>query len=184
MLLCVGNIAYWARTIHPKEENLLVNHTFQKQSELSQYDIVTVQGKLKLSVPTQKATRKGLYKDVELDYSTNWQVEHWRSIENAYLKSPFFLYYGYKLERIYKTRYKTLLEFNLAVFEVLYTCIYKDEPPKINNKTTVYFSNTTPLENPAYPQVFDTTLDFQKNASILDLLFNLGPETQDYLASL
>jgi hypothetical protein len=36
----------------------------------------------------------------------------------------------------------------------------------------------------SYPQVFDDRWDFESNLSIIDVLFNLGPETIDYLLSI
>jgi hypothetical protein len=159
----------------------MVNHTFQKQSTLSQFEIVNTNGRQKLSIPTIKATRKGFYNSVEIDYSTNWQVEHWRSIENAYLKSPFYLYYGYKIEGVFKNEYKSLLDFNLAVFKCIKDCIKQKSALHIDEETSLYFEELKESNNSVYPQVFDTKLPFEENLTILDLLFNLGPETLDYL---
>ena len=159
----------------------MVNHTFQKQSSLSQFEIVNTNGRQKLSIPTIKATRKGFYKDVHIDYSTKWQVEHWRSIENAYLKSPFFLYYGYKIEEAFKTHYTSLLEYNLALIKTILKCIKLDNELVTDTETPIYFEETPISTSEKYPQVFDSKLAFEENLCILDLLFNLGPETLDYL---
>ena len=93
-LHCVGNISYWKEFIKTQNSVLYIHHTFQKQTSLSQFEIVTAQGLLKLSVPTVKTTRKGAYTDVQISNESNWQIEHWRSIENAYQKSPFFIFYN------------------------------------------------------------------------------------------
>ncbi len=184
ILRCFGNIAYWSYLVKKESVVLELNHTFQKQSDLSQYDIVTAQGILKLSVPTQKNTRKGLYEQVHIDYNSAWQVEHWRSIENAYRKSPFFLYYGYKIERVFMKKHLTLLEFNLAIFEALHQCIKTTSTWEIDNTAQIYYTKIEALKSPVYPQVFDAQIPFQENVCILDLLFNLGPETKDYLLSM
>jgi hypothetical protein len=180
-LLCIGNIAYWSTLVTKAEIVLEIQHTFQKQSELSQYDITTANGRLKLSIPTQKSTRKGAYSDVRLDYSTNWQTEHWRSIENAYLKSPFYLYYGYNIEKVYKHKHETLVELNTALLTTLLSCIKLNQPVTINQSNAVYYSPSKAVHNKKYPQVYDTKIKFEENLSILDVLFNLGPETGDYL---
>ena len=181
---CIGNIAYWHGVVSNTDHKHYVHHTFQKQSELSQYEILTANGRLKLSVPTQKSTRKGPYSDVLIDYNTNWQTEHWRSIENAYLKSPFFLYYGYKIETIYKTHYDTLLQFNKALFATVADCLKLKTTFLTDHTTPSMYVPTPPRVCTAYPQVFDDRVAFQQNLSVLDLIFNLGPEASDYLVSL
>lgn len=184
ILSSIGSIAYWSELTQSHEPTVHLNHTFQKQSELSQYDIVTAQGKLKLSIPTQKSTRKGAYENVRIDYNSAWQVEHWRSIQNSYRKSPFFLYYGYKIEDVYMKKYTSLVDFNLDLLVVIHSCLKLQHELKINKVDAIYYTDTEAIKNPAYPQVFDDNLPFQENVSILDLIFNLGPEAKYYLASL
>lgn len=182
----IGNISYWAEVLQTDEQvSLCTHHTFQKQSSLSQCEIMTTSGRLKLSIPTIKNTRKGWYKDVQIDHSTKWQIEHWRSIESAYLKSPFFLYYGYKIEPIFLSENKYLLDYNILLSEILCTCLKVDKI-NLNDKNTYTFQKQTRLikSDHTYPQVFDTRLPFESNLSLLDVLFNLGPETKDYLLSL
>ncbi len=181
ILHCIGNISHWSALLRRPEIVLQINHTYQKQSELSQYEIATASGRLKLSIPTQKSTRKGAYSEVKIDYSTNWQVEHWRSIRNAYHKSPFYLFYGYKIEEVYMQKYDTLLALNEALFRTLLSCIKCPEKSVINTSDAVYYETSTHIHNSVYPQVFDAKIKFEENLSILDVLFNLGPETQDYL---
>lgn len=183
ILPCIGNIAYWCTLSKMDSPTLHLCHTFQKQSELSQYEIVTAQGRLKMSIPTQKSTRRGPYENVLIDYNAPWQVEHWRSINNSYRKSPFYIYYGYKIEEVYRSKYESLLDLNLALMHVIVHCLKLEIIPEINAKTDVYFSQTLAADNPVYPQVFDDKIAFEKNVSILDLIFNLGPEAKDYLES-
>ena len=180
-LHCIGNISYWHSIIQMDTNNIYINHTFQKQTYLSQFEIMTSNGRLKLSIPTQKSTRKGMYNEVLIDYSNNWQIEMWRSIQNAYSKSPFFLYYGYKLEEVILKKHTKLMDLNWALFQVLCQCIHK--PLKVElEKDEIVMYNELELENLAtYPQVFDDRWEFESNLSIIDVLFNLGPETIDYL---
>lgn len=180
-LHCIGNISYWHAIIQSESNYIHINHTFQKQSYLSQFEIMTSNGKLKLSIPTQKSTRKGMYSEVLIDYSNNWQTELWRSIQNAYSKSPFFLYYGYKLEEVILKRHLKLIDLNWELLKVLGSCIHKPLDIELE-KEEITKHQETRIENLAnYPQVFDDRLDFESNLSIIDVLFNLGPETIDYL---
>lgn len=184
-LHCIGNISYWNKLIQGDDIIFHLHHTFQKQSSLSQYEIVTANGRLKLSIPTLKKTRKGAYGGVEIDNSTNWQVEHWRGIENAYKKSPFFLYYDYKIAAIYTSKYTLLIDFNKALFEALAACIKETSPIVYDTDNAVYFVESERVNNmTSYPQVFDHKHPFIQDVSLLDLLFNIGPETKDFLAQI
>lgn len=180
-LHCIGNISYWQSIIQMDTNDIYINHTFQKQTYLSQFEIMTSNGRLKLSIPTQKSTRKRMYNEVLIDYSNNWQIEMWRSIQNAYSKSPFFLYYGYKLEEVILEKHTKLIDLNWALFQVLCQCIHKPLNVELEEDENVMY-NEIELENlAAYPQVFDDRWEFESNLSIIDVLFNLGPETIDYL---
>jgi hypothetical protein len=180
-LECIGNCIFWIKVLYGDNKTLYLNHTFQKQTALSQFEIATAQGLQKLSIPTVKATRKGLYNRVEISYDSNWQVEHWRTIENAYQKSPFFIFYNYKIEPVFKTKYTYLYEFNLALLKVVMECMKLNKAVEIDFNTPVYYAESSPLKAPNYPQVFDDKLPFLSDLSVLDLLFNLGPEASDYL---
>lgn len=180
-LHCIGNISYWHAIIQSESNYIHINHTFQKQSYLSQFEIMTSNGKLKLSIPTQKSTRKGMYSEVLIDYSNNWQTELWRSIQNAYSKSPFFLYYGYKLEEVILKRHLKLIDLNWELFKVLGSCIYKPLDIELEKEEITKYQETKIGNLANYPQVFDDRLDFESNLGIIDVLFNLGPETIDYL---
>lgn len=180
-LHCIGNISYWHAIIRSESNCIHINHTFQKQSYLSQFEIMTSNGKLKLSIPTQKSTRKGMYSEVLIDYSNNWQTELWRSIQNAYSKSPFFLYYGYKLEEVILKRHLKLVDLNWELFKVLGSCIHKPLDIELEKEEITKYQETRIGNLANYPQVFDDRLDFESNLGIIDVLFNLGPETIDYL---
>ena len=180
-LHCIGNISYWHSIIQMDTNYIHINHTFQKQTYLSQFEIMTSNGRLKLSIPTQKSTRKGMYNEVLIDYSNNWQIEMWRSIQNAYSKSPFFLYYGYKFEEVLLKKHTKLVDLNWALFQVLCQCIRKPLNLELEKEEIVMYNELESEKLATYPQVFDDRLKFESNLSIIDVLFNLGPETIDYL---
>tara|TARA_Y100000385_G_scaffold193741_1_gene200427 strand:- start:743 stop:1309 length:567 start_codon:yes stop_codon:yes gene_type:complete len=180
-LHCVGNISYWHSILQQEYDFVHTNHTFQKQSYLSQFEIMTSNGRLKLSIPTQKPSRKGMFNKVLIDYSNNWQIEMWRSIQNAYSKSPFFLYYGYKIKEVILKKNITLMDFNWQMFNVVSKCIHLPYDLKLDQEEVAIYNQNDYKDLPSYPQVFDDRWDFEPNLSIIDLLFNLGPETIDYL---
>lgn len=182
-LHCLGNISNWSVIVSQEIDHLKVNHTFLKQSSLSQYEIMTTNGILKMSIPTIKKTRNGLYENIQIDYNSNWRTEQWRGIENAYVKSPFFLYYGYKIESVFKEEYTSLLELNFALHRCICKCI-KVDSRQIDKETNIHFHKEAKNSVKPYPQVYDAKREFESDLSILDLLFNLGPETHDYLLRL
>ena len=180
-LVCFGHIGYW-KLLEESENKLVLKtyHTFQKQCSLSQYHLVTDKGLSKLFIPTLKHTRRRWYKDVEISYAEPWQRNHWSAIENAYRKAPFFIYYDYKIKPLFEKEITSLLEFNFRVLETFLECLKLELSITQDGKSCNYHELIC-TELVPYPQVFDNQLGFISGASILDLLFNLGPETVDYL---
>ncbi|MFT4599830.1 MAG: hypothetical protein ACI9WM_002085, partial [Arenicella sp.] len=80
-----------------------------------------------------------------------------------------------------KTQHTCVLQLNLALFHEIIKCIKANPKINIDDDTSVYYTETAVVVHQAYPQVFDDKISFESNLSILDLLFNLGPETKEYL---
>jgi hypothetical protein len=179
---CIGSISWWKAWLDSGERVLHLNHTFQKQCSLSQYSITGPNKTLQLSVPTVKSTRKGFYKDVEINYSEDWMVNHWRGIESSYRKSPFYIYYNFRLEELFQTKEKKLMDFNLKAFDLIRKMLKIGDDYRLDFESESYYSEVPKMELKVYPQVFDDRQGFVPHLSILDLIFNLGPEAKDYLA--
>ena len=153
-------------------------------------------GKQMLTVPVTKPMgNRTKTKDVRISYELPWQQNHWRSFETAYNKSPFFLYYQDYLVPFYENRTPFLLDFNQSLLETLFLAIrldrnigftetYEKKPLDVDDKRLELATKSLLLEQPEYIQVFSSKYGFIPNLSILDLLFNLGPETLFYLMSL
>lgn len=180
-LECIPKLSWWVQWVQNSNKVLHLRHSMQKQSSLSQYIIAGANGPQKLSIPTVKASRKGAFEQVEISYTEDWATDHWRAIESAYLRSPFFIYYNYKLEPVFKKRYASLVDFNLAMLGALHNCLKLENNWQINKETEAYYSELKDVTLQEYPQVFDEKLGFLKDLSIIDLLFNLGPECVSYL---
>jgi hypothetical protein len=104
----------------------------------------------------------------------------------AYAKSPFFEYYIDELEVIYAKDYPFLFEFNLNLVEwvlkkmqlnISFECHFENHKKITKN----YFLDKEEKNIEIYPQVFRNKYDFIPNLSILDLLFNCGKRSVDYL---
>ena len=128
---------------------------------------------------------------VENDFP--WQSQHWKSLETAYRTSPFFEFYEDELYPLFNEPAERLLDHNIRIFNtvcelielevpITYTQEYLKEPE--NNKDLRYLAkakNQKTFNLKPYKQVFETNHGFLSNLSILDLLFNEGPNTLNYL---
>ncbi len=80
--------------------------------------IAGANGPISLSVPIAGGRNKrDIYKDVKIDYSTNWQQQHWRSIFSAYGNSPWFFHYADSLENLFSQKVIFLVEWNLLCLD-------------------------------------------------------------------
>lgn len=193
-------IDYLKAMIEADQTVIEAHENFQKRSYRNRAVILSANGPLTLSVPVKKPEGNHTpITAVTIDYGETWQHDHWQAIQSAYNKSPFFEYYGYLIEPFYKKRWKSLLEYNTELLSVLLKILSIDKP--------IHFSETyqpKPLDGTVdcrdlfqkhkvgntlfpvttYPQVFDYKFPFEANISILDTLFNLGPDTGSYLQRL
>jgi hypothetical protein len=173
---------------------------YHKQSFRNRTQILTANGKLDLSIPVKKLNTKEIIKDIELSYQENWQNNHWRAITSAYKNSPYFDFFEEEIKQLYTTPFKFLMEYNLEQLklilkilkvkkEITFTSDFEKEPinfldlrnsihPKIEFTSDTRVSQK--LSVPYY-QTFESKFPFHPNLSILDLLFNKGLETIDYL---
>lgn len=169
--------------------------TFPKQTYRNRTVIATANGLLSLTVPVVRTNGNHTYtKDMAICYNENWALKHWRAIESAYNTSPYFLYYKDELELILNKKHSTLIDLNMDiiafVFKKLKTkkeVLLSDDYVSIITERTkdyrnVFFpKNKETIQLPPYDQVFTDRFGFQSDISILDLLFNLGPDSLGYL---
>ena len=163
---------------------------FVKRSIRNHCNINTSNGKLKLSIPVKKNTDKKITK-IKICYNENWQKKHWNSIITNYNSSPFFKYYKNELYDCFieKETYlflftqkinNKILKFLNYKNNVLKTSIYEKEGEFIDLRNFSWDS----ISLKKYDQVFYNKSAFINNLSIIDLLFNLGPESQNYLKNI
>jgi len=187
-------ITWMALLLQNKEVTIDLHETYSKQSYRNRFQITTANGIMALSVPVKKPqgnhTTSG---NITLEASQNWQQVHWKSILAAYQSSPFFLYYKDDIEALFKIKYDSLHQMNIKIITTLASLIGF----QINIKYTEDFIPLNQIENDyrfsihpkkkslfklqAYEQVFEEKNGFFEDLSVLDLLFNLGPESLLYL---
>lgn len=171
---------------------------FNKQTYRNRCEVLGGNGPITLIVPVVKGRgAKILIKDLKIAYEMDWQRNHWRTIFSAYNSSPFFEYYQDDLEPIFKKKWKYLLdlnqETNRKIYEILelegkvkLTQDFEEIPEgTLNLRETISPKNNV-QKDPAfrpkeYTQVFTDKYGFTPNLSILDLLFNEGPNSYTIL---
>lgn len=174
-----------------KEDN------FQKQTYRNRTFIYAANGKLLLNIPVQhnKEGLKTRYEEILIDNSENWQKQHWKSIESAYRTSPFFEYYEDEIKPIFFEEQSSLFQMNMNIFKILSECIGIDtnssfsqefrkdyvEDGIVDLRNLVLAKKGVPVNLEEYIQVFGMKHGYLNNLSILDLLFNEGPNTLNYL---
>ncbi|MFT6745931.1 MAG: hypothetical protein ACJAZ2_000269 [Glaciecola sp.] len=192
-LTYLGPISYYANMLQYEEVFIEKNEHFIKQSYRNRCDIVGASGKLSLSVPTfRKGRDKTIIDQVGISNDSSWQALHWRSICTAYRSSPYFEYYEEDFENFFLEPKINLFDFNLELtkvimkrlgMEVKFTMteefVLKQEIPDFRPN----YSRKSPDNNkyPRYIQVFEDRVGFNENLTILDLLFNQGPSSIEYL---
>jgi len=171
---------------------------FIKQTWRNRYTILGGNGTIDLIVPVVKGRgTKILIKDIEISYDTDWQRNHWRTLFSAYNTSPYFEYYADDLMPFFEKKFQFLFDYNLKIHEtvsellelenrIIATTDFEKVPVgTINYRERISPKEKTPSDphfQPAlYTQVFSDKLGFAPNLSILDLLFNEGPNSYTLL---
>ena len=132
----------------------------------------------KLQIPIQHNCKNESPENRKISYNHKWVAEHKNAWKTAYGKSPFYEYYDYRLHEILDIKLDTIGELSQSLLEMINPLLggnnLKINEQKIDIKTEV---------SPYY-QVFEDRYGFRQPVSILDLLFNLGPMSSEYLGSI
>lgn len=177
---------------------------YQKQTIRNRCYIDSPNGSLAMTVPVDRSTftmGKCRMKDVGISYHQDWRRQHWYALETSYFNSAFFEYLQDDFHILYNKEWHFLADFNLALIEQCCNLIgipmpevrteadnltergithnphNASTPPSV--RTDAPFGGRGASLNGlgAYYQVFDRKHGFQPDLSIIDLIFNMGPES-------
>ncbi|MCG8385716.1 MAG: WbqC family protein [Cytophagales bacterium] len=176
------------------ETIILENHEhFIKQTYRNRCHILGPNGRLTLSVPVIGGRKKIAMKDLRIDHDQKWSNNHWRAIQSAYGKSPFYEFFRDDFRAIFQKKEKFLVDLNCELLtlcldllglkkKLIFSEKYENDPkrsnisdfrsvihPKISFEQRVFYRPVP------YPQVFGK--DFVPNLSIIDLLMCEGPNS-------
>ncbi|MDX8340327.1 WbqC family protein [Draconibacterium sp. IB214405] len=191
-------VHFYTRYIHHKEVYLEQFENFTKQTYRNRCQILGGNGPIALVIPVVKGRGpKVLIKDLQISYDENWQRNHWQTIVSAYNSSPYFEYYQDELYPFFECKTKYLLDYNQQIHEQLCDFFEIENKIRLTEDFEQVPENTFNLRdgispkqkhNPdnefqpqAYTQVFSEKYGFTPDLSILDLLFNEGPNAYTIL---
>ena len=192
----LGPVQQYCKLFQYPEVHLETAENYLKQTFRNRCTIAAPDGELALSIPTVKpSTLKCPMRDIRISDHGNWRHLHWNAIESAYNHTPFFEYYKDDFRPFYEQKYEFLADFNEELCHLV--CSLIDLQPDMT-RTTGYRTEFAPHETDfrerihpkkdfaledtefspqPYYQVFQERLGFLPNLSIIDLLFNMGPES-------
>jgi hypothetical protein len=173
-----------------------VGERYVKQTFRNRCSVLTANKIDTLTVPVKGYEANSSTKDILIDYSQDWTRRHLGCLKSAYGKSPFYEFYAPYILEIYEKKPVTLTELN---YDLLTICLrlvgikkdiqYNLSGPEnaandIINAISVINNRKKPdsfkyYQPRSYYQTFGN--DFVGNLSIVDLLFNMGPEAKSVL---
>lgn len=184
---------------------------YQKQSYRNRCLFYAADGVQTLSFPIihEGGTHKIPISDIRIDWSKPWLLQHKKAIISAYRTSAFFEYYQDELFAIMDRRHERLIDLNMDILrffldktgiaaDVRMTEDYSRNGSVVWNGSEVICDDLRETIHPKRPdgilsglkldkpyfQVFANKHGFKPNLSIMDLLFNEGPNSILYLKTL
>lgn len=190
-----GSISQFAAMLKAEEVVFENEDNYQKQTYRNRMYIYGANGKLLLNIPIKHTGNKSnhqKYKEVRIENAFPWQDQHWKSLETVYRTSPFFEFYEDEFKPLYLQKFNFLMDFNYKCLELALECLQTElkfektsefilEPVDITNGRKLVEAKKVHIELQPYNQVFQEKFGFINDLSIVDLIFNEGPNASNYL---
>ena len=197
------NLHYFFYVLNASIINIEQFDNYSKQSYRNRTQILSANGVLNLSIPIKKNKSEKVINSIEISYKEDWQKNHWRAITSAYKNSPYFDFFEEDLKVFYSNKYNLLIDYNTDQLKFIIKVLkqkkniqltkqYERNPDSVIDLRTIIHPKQSYLSDKlvankldqSYYQTFENKISFTPNLSILDLLFNKGLHTIDYLKSI
>ena len=187
-------VEYYAHLMAAGEAWVEVHDHYMKQTYRNRCIIAGPNGRIDLTVPTVKPdTLKCATKDIRISDHGNWRHMHLYALESAYGHTPYYEFYRDDFVPFYERKWDYLVDFNEALQEMICGLIglevkvsrteeYLPVVEGLDLREVIhpkrdYACLDASFQVVPYYQVFQERLGFLPNLSVVDLLFNLGPES-------
>ena len=178
-----GNVEYFWHLMQHSKASIDIEEPYQKQTFRNRCVVLGANGPLNLTVPVERPNgSQTKTKDVLLSHAENWKNVHWKTLESCYNRTPYFEFYADDIKAILFTDFQKLSSLNLALTEHLINkigLVSEINMDKMVQDHSQQFSpkKETSFKTHHYLQTFSERFGFINNLSILDLIFNEGPNT-------
>jgi len=186
-----GSVWHWAQLLSPGRNLFEAHGNYLRRTFRSRTSIMSANGVIDFTVPVYSGN-DAPYLDTKINYSTDWASEHLNAFRSAYNASPFYEFYEDDFKAVYNKHHEKLWDLNLDMMNLVAELLNIDVNPSftedyikapenikdfrfaIEHKKGALLSEG--LSDVEYYQVFKEKHGFVAGLSILDLLFNMGPE--------
>lgn len=188
-----GHIYYYAEMQKYSDIFIETQEYYVKQTFRNRHYILTANGLMPLIIPVVHRSSKEPIHQKEICYREKWYKKHETAILSAYRNAPFFEHYAdVLLAHLKHPSFQYLVELNTHILQTIFSVLHisthlhqtNEYIPTYEKDYRSFFYPYQPvpafLQTP-YLQVFSDRFPFQPNISILDLIFNLGPRSQEYI---
>jgi hypothetical protein len=174
-----------------------IHEHFIKQTYRNRCRILTANGVEDLVIPVKKPHQHKPVAEIKIDHSQKWAIRHWRAIQSAYGKSPWFFHYADEFRKIILGRYESLYELNYTLINLCLKIMgSKAQPGFIDRYEKEWEENYTDFRSVIHPKrdagslpffqpvpyVQNFGLKFADSLSIIDLIFSEGPRTLEVIS--
>lgn len=183
-----ASVAYYAIMAAYPKAAIYTNARYRKNDKLThRFEIADTRGKLMLTVPIVHPSGIEKWNEVMVSSHGRWNETIPIALESAYGRTPFFEFYVDRLMPLFEIKEESIINLCLRADDIVRKIlklktqvvdynINENYDIFINNEIDNIFVKINP-----YWQIRIDQLGFISNLSILDLIFNLGPEAELYL---
>ena len=188
-------VSYYAQLAQCDVYRIDANEPYRKQTLRNRCWIASPNGPLSLTVPVVKfVPYRTPMRDIRISDHGNWRHLHWNALQSSYGRTPFFEFYADEFAPFYERHWDFLVDYNQALQDLVSDLIggeWKVEHGETQRNDAECQVPDAPVDQysasekeghiPPYYQLFSDRHGFMSDLSIVDLLFNIGPESLLYL---